>query len=59
MLTTEGHAGATYALGGPAFTLTELASTISSVTSQRVTYTDLPTEACLGVLVGAAFDTLR
>ncbi|KOT99121.1 nucleoside-diphosphate sugar epimerase [Streptomyces rimosus subsp. pseudoverticillatus] len=43
VLTTSGHAGKTYELGGDeAFTLTELAAAISTATGKRIVYTDLP-----------------
>ncbi|WP_275561771.1 SDR family oxidoreductase [Streptomyces sp. 5-6(2022)] len=42
-LTTEGHTGAVYELGGDeSFTLTELAAAISAAARQQVTYADLP-----------------
>ena len=52
-LAEEGHAGATYELGGPAFTMTELAEVISRATERSVTYTDLSVEQYTQVLVGA------
>ena len=55
VLTEEGHAGATYELGGPAFTMTELAQVISEATGRPVTYTDMPVEQYVQVLVGAGF----
>ncbi|SEE13465.1 SDR family oxidoreductase [Streptomyces sp. Ag109_O5-10] len=43
VLTTEGHTGAVYELGGDeSFTLTELASAISAAAGKQVTYADLP-----------------
>jgi NAD(P)H dehydrogenase (quinone) len=43
VLTTEGHAGAVYELGGDeAFTLAELAAAISAAAGKQITYTDLP-----------------
>ncbi|MGW2028652.1 SDR family oxidoreductase [Streptomyces sp. NPDC001811] len=43
VLTTEGHAGAVYELGGDeSFTLTELAAAISAAAGKQVTYADLP-----------------
>ena len=53
VLTTEGHEGKVYELGGDAVTLPELAAIISDVTGQTVTYTDVPVEAFTGILVGA------
>jgi NAD(P)H dehydrogenase (quinone) len=42
VLTGDGHTGATYELGGPVFTLTELAATISKVLGTDVAYRDMP-----------------
>lgn len=43
VLTTEGHTGAVYELGGDeSFTLTELAAAISAAAGKQVTYADLP-----------------
>lgn len=43
VLTTEGHTGAVYELGGDeSFTLTELAAAISAATGKHISYTDLP-----------------
>ena len=53
VLTEDGHAGATYELGGAAFTLPELAAAVSTATGKTVTYTDLPVEAYEQVLVAA------
>jgi len=53
VLTTEGHEGKVYELGGDAVTLPELAAIISDVTGTTVTYTDVPVEAFQGILVGA------
>jgi len=53
VLTTDGHEGKVYELGGDAVTLPELAAIISHVTGQTVTYTDVPVEAFTGILVGA------
>lgn len=45
VLTTEGHAGEVYELGGDeAFTLAELAATVSAATGKRIVYSDLPAE---------------
>ena len=55
VLTEDGHAGATYELGGPAFTLPELAEVVSEVTGRPVRYTDMPVEQYTQVLVGAGF----
>lgn len=53
VLTGNGHAGATYELGGPAFTMTELAQAVSGATGRKVTYDDLPVAQYTQVLVGA------
>ena len=53
VLVEDGHEGAVYELGGEAFTMAELAATVSSATGQDVTYTDLPVEQYAQVLVGA------
>jgi len=53
VLTTDGHEGKVYELGGDAVTLPELAAIISDVTGQTVTYTDVPVETFAGILVGA------
>ena len=46
VLSTDGHAGKTYELGGDeAFTLTELATAISAAAGKRIEYTDLPVDA--------------
>jgi NAD(P)H dehydrogenase (quinone) len=44
---------AVYELGGAAFSLKELADTVSEVTGTEVTYTDLPSDELVKVLVGA------
>jgi NAD(P)H dehydrogenase (quinone) len=54
VLTTDGHAGAVYELGGDqAFTLTELAAALSSALGEEIVYTDLPEEKYVEVLTGA------
>jgi NAD(P)H dehydrogenase (quinone) len=54
VLTTEGHAGAAYELGGDeAFTLAELAAAISAAAGKQITYTDLPAQELARVLAGA------
>jgi NAD(P)H dehydrogenase (quinone) len=53
VLAEDGHAGATYELGGEAFTMTELAQVVSRAAGKSVTYTDLPVEQYTEVLVGA------
>ncbi len=45
VLTTEGHAGAVYELGGDeAFTLAELAAQLSAASGREITYTDMPVQ---------------
>ena len=54
VLTTKGHVGEVYELGGDeAFTLAELAATISAVSGKRITYTDLPADELAQVLTRA------
>ncbi|GHJ08162.1 NAD(P)-dependent oxidoreductase [Micromonospora humidisoli] len=53
VLTTEGHAGQVYELGGEAFTMTELAAEVSRQSGHDVRYTDLPVPAYTEVLVSA------
>jgi NAD(P)H dehydrogenase (quinone) len=53
VLNGDGHTGATYELGGPSFTLTELAATISEVLGTDVAYRDIPVSDYTGVLIGA------
>lgn len=53
VLTGEGYAGQVLDLGGPAFTLAELAAEVSAASGRDVTYTDLPQERLVEVLVGA------
>ena len=53
VLAEDGHVGAIYELGGPAFTMPELAHVLSEVTGRSVSYTDLPVEQYTQVLVGA------
>jgi NAD(P)H dehydrogenase (quinone) len=53
VLTGEGYAGQVLDLGGPAFTLAELAAEVSAASGREVTYTDLPQEQLVEVLVGA------
>ncbi|MGN9807778.1 SDR family oxidoreductase [Micromonospora sp. BQ11] len=52
VLATEGHAGKVYELGGAPFTMAELAGELSRQTGKDVTYTDLPVEKYVEVLVG-------
>jgi len=54
VLTTDGHAGRAYELGGDeAFTLAELAATISAVTRTQIAHVDLTAEGFTHVLTGA------
>jgi len=54
VLTTEGHAGAVYELGGDeAFTLAELAAAISAAAGKEITYADLPADKLTELLAGA------
>ncbi len=53
VLTTEGHAGRTYSLGGQAFTLTELAAEVARQSGREVGYTDVPEAQLVEILVGA------
>ena len=52
-VTEEGHAGATYELGGQAFTMADLANVVSEVSGKTVGYTDMSVEQYTQVLVGA------
>ena len=58
-LLAEGGANRAYELGGPAFTMAELAAEIGRVSGREVTYTDLSpekyTEMLIGVGLPAAF----
>lgn len=47
------HDGAVYELGGDAFTLTDLAATITAVTGREVGYTNLSEDQFRVLLVGA------
>lgn len=53
VLTSDGQEGAVYELGGPAFSMGELADAVTTATGRTVTYTDLPVEQFTAVLVGA------
>ena len=55
VLTSDGHEGKTYELGGEAVTLAELAGLISAATGSTITYTDVPVATLTGILVGAGF----
>ncbi|MFN8168265.1 MAG: SDR family oxidoreductase [Candidatus Nanopelagicales bacterium] len=53
VLTTDGHEGKVYELGGEAFTLAGIAGLISAETGTDIAYTDVPVETLTGILVGA------
>lgn len=53
VLTTDGHEGKVYELGGEALTYAEIAALISAETGQEIAYTDVPVETLRGILVGA------
>ncbi|MER6081299.1 SDR family oxidoreductase [Streptomyces sp. NPDC001833] len=54
VLTTEGHAGEVYELGGDeAFTLAEFAAAVSAATGKQISYTDLRAAELVQVLTGA------
>ena len=54
VLTTEGHVGGVYELGGDvAFTLAELAATVSATTGKPIAYTDLPVDKLAEALADA------
>jgi NAD(P)H dehydrogenase (quinone) len=55
VLTSGGHEGKTYELGGEAVMLTELAALISAATGSTIAYTDVPVATLTGILVGAGF----
>ena len=52
VLVGEGHEGKVYELGGESFTLAELAAEISRQSGKPVTYTDLPEDKYVDLLVG-------
>lgn len=53
VLAGEGHAGRTYELGGPSFTLGEVAALVREVTGEDVQHVDVPTEQLQAALVEA------
>jgi NAD(P)H dehydrogenase (quinone) len=53
VLTQDGHLGATYELGGTAFTLAELAATMSDVLSAHIGYQDMSVADYTGALTAA------
>jgi NAD(P)H dehydrogenase (quinone) len=57
VLTSDGHAGEVYELGGDeSFTLSELAATIGTAAGRDVAYIDLPADAYTEALVQAGLD---
>jgi NAD(P)H dehydrogenase (quinone) len=53
VLTEDGHPGAVYELGGPAFTMAELADVVSAETGTSVTYNDISPQEYQAFLVRA------
>ena len=53
VLAGDSRIGAVYELGGPAFTMPELAEVVSAVAGQTVTYSDLSVDDYQAFLVGA------
>lgn len=53
VLTEDGHTGATYELAGPAFTMSELADTVSEAVGRDIGYVDLPEADYRAALVDA------
>jgi len=53
VVTSDGHAGKFYELGGETLTMARLAEVVSAESGQDVTYIDLSEEAYAGVLIGA------
>lgn len=53
VLTTPGHEGAVYELGGEAVTLPQIAEAVSEVIGQDVASTDVPVEQLRSILEGA------
>lgn len=53
VLTSTGHAGKTYELGGNAFTLAELASEVGQSAGREIVYKDLPADEYAKVLEAA------
>ena len=50
VLTTDGHVGKVYELGGESLTLNELAAVFSAATDSSIAYVDVPLEAYANVL---------
>ena len=54
VVTTDGHLGAIYELGGePAVTMSDIAAAFGAALGQEITYTDLPAADYEGILRGA------
>ncbi|MFG3643971.1 SDR family oxidoreductase [Micromonospora sp. NPDC047762] len=53
VLTSDGHDGAVYELGGTPYTMTELAAEVAAQTGKPVAYQNLPADAYTEMLVGA------
>jgi NAD(P)H dehydrogenase (quinone) len=53
VLTTDGHDGAVYELGGTPFTMTEFAAEVAAQSGKPVTYQSLPADAYTQILLGA------
>lgn len=52
VLTADGHANKTYELGGPSFTLPELAAAVSKESGKTIVYKDVSAEELTKTLVG-------
>lgn len=53
VLTSDGHQGKVYELGGTAFTMAELAAEVSKQTGKHIVYQDLPVEQYAKTLAAA------
>ena len=53
VLTTDGHVGAVYELGGESFTLTEFAAALSTALGKTISYTDVAAAQYEQILIGA------
>ena len=53
VLTSDGHDGAVYELGGPPFTMTEFAAEVAAQSGKPVTYQSLPADAYTQMLLSA------
>ncbi|MFI8303659.1 NAD(P)H-binding protein [Streptomyces sp. NPDC085927] len=53
VLTSDGHDGNVYELGGTAYTMTELAAEVAAQSGKPVTYQNLPADEYTQVLLGA------